>query len=140
MKTQAIILGLILGGCAVQKAPQASDQEAKKLIPTTGKAIVYIIRPSIIGGAIRGVINCDNQYVGSVAGMRYIFTKVDPGKHVFTGLAENSSDLELVVESGKTYFIVQRMRFGYVYARNKLNLLNEDDGRRKLARCKLAVN
>lgn len=47
--------------------------------------------------------------------------------------------LALTVEAGKTYYLQQKVRFGWMKARNKLVLLDEEEGKKGLAKCHLAL-
>jgi len=138
MRIQLLILPFLIGGCAVQNSGIQSSTMAKSINPPGGKAIVYIVRPSIFGGAVRGVVDCDNSYLGSVAGLKFLYTIQRPGKHTFTGFAQNKSSLDLVLEPGKTYYIQQKMSFGNFYSKNKMVLLSEAQGKKKLAACQLS--
>lgn len=101
-------------------------------------ALVYVVRPSGFGAAIRMRVTCDGISIGSTNGKRYIYSFVKPGKREFISKAENKDELVLMVEAGKTYFFEQKVQMGIVAARNQLERLDETDGRNKLAKCKLA--
>ncbi len=138
MKTAFVLIAFLLGACVVQKAPVELDLKAKKLNPTDNNALVYVFRTGGFGSGLRGTIICDNNYLGSIGGLRYLYTFQEPKKHTFYGITENKSGLELVLEPGKTYYLQQRLRFGYFTARNRLVLLTDAEGKELLLLCKLS--
>jgi len=134
----AFLFVIILTSCSVHKATTALDSEAKTLVVPNDKALVYVVRPSVYGGAIRFTTNCDNEYIGSTAGQMYVYTIQDPGLHKFSTLAENTSELEVNLEPNRVYFIEQKAKMGVWSARNRIKLLNNDEGFEKLKRCNLS--
>ena len=99
------------------------------------KALVYVVRPTSMGFAIKSWFLCDDRALGVNRGSSYFFAHVDPGKHVFWSKSENVDALELELEAGKTYYIQQHVRVGGLKARTKLELLDEATGKEKLASC-----
>ena len=59
--------------------------------------------------------------------------------HLFLSKAENKSTLELEVEAGKIYYIEQIPTMGFLYARNRLRLLDDVAGQEKLSACTLSA-
>lgn len=103
--------------------------------PATGKALVYVIRPTMNGHKIQTKLGVDGTWVGVNRGHNYFFLQLDPGEHYFCSKAENKSTLAVKVEAGKTYFVEQKIKMGLMKARNKLALLPDDEGKKKLAKC-----
>ena len=131
---------LLLSGCsAVQKATTEADAQAKTLSANEEKALIYIVRPNFLGTAIRFKVYCDDKYIGATGGQRFIYTYQDPGMHLFLSKAENKSTLELEVEAGKIYYIEQIPTMGFLYARNRLRLLDDVAGQEKLSACTLSA-
>lgn len=138
LKSMIWILGLLLTSTAWgQLSLDQKDSIARNLKPDSNKAIVYLIRPSVLGFAIRMDISCDSQYIGTTGAEKYIYTILDSGKHVFLSRSENKAWLDLVLEPGKIYYIEQQVKMGWIYARTKLKLLDEEEGKKILAKCKL---
>lgn len=134
-----VFVALIMGGCAtVGKMPVEMDLKIKEMKSPEGKALVYIVRPSSFGFAIKMTVTCDGEYVGTTAGKRYIYTVLSPGNHLFVSKAENKSELSIVLEEGKTYYLEQQVKMGLIKARNKLVRLDEVEGRNKLSKCSLS--
>ena len=134
------IIGVAISGCMVQKASTEVDQKAKELVVPTNKALVYLFRATSFGGAVKFKVTCDDKFVGSTSGMRYVYTIQEPGKHVFISQAENKEELQIVLEANKTYYIEQVVKMGIVMARNKLVVNDQLSGKQKLSKCKLSAD
>ena len=135
-----VLVSILLTNCAVQKASLDENVVAKQLHASDNKAVVYIVRPSALGFAVKFTVNIDGQYIGATGGKRFIYAILDPGKHLIVSHAENKEELEVNLEANKTYYIEQIPTMGIVMARNKLKLLDEAEGLEKLERCKLSAD
>jgi Protein of unknown function (DUF2846) len=101
--------------------------------PAADKAIIYVLRPSLMGNKVQTKLAVDGQWKGVTRGNNYFFFTLDPGEHYFCSQAENHSLLTLKVEAGKTYYLQQHIRMGMMKARNELNTMTEEEGIKKLA-------
>jgi len=123
---------------STKTAATLSDDDAKNLSPIEGKAIVYIVRTSPMGTLIRIGAECDGKGLGSTKPKQYLYAILEPGKRTFTSHTENKTSLDLTLEGGKIYYILQKVKMGIVTARIGLELMNESDGRKALMDCKLS--
>ena len=103
------------------------------------KALIYVLRPSMMGNKIQSKLAVDGDWKGVNRGNNYFSFTLDPGEHLFCSLAENHSVLKLDVAAGKTYYLQQHVRMGVMKARNKLELMNEEEGKAKLADAHLST-
>lgn len=103
------------------------------------KGLIYVIRPTHYGAAIQTKLAVDGKWVGINRENNYFYVELDPGPHYFCSQAENHSLLSLVVEAGKTYYLQQKITMGLMKARNDLELLDEEQGKKGLAKCKKSV-
>jgi hypothetical protein len=103
------------------------------------KALIYVIRPTLGGHKVQTKLGVDGKWVGVNRGNNYFFLTLEPGEHYFCSQAENKSVMALTVEAGKTYFLQQKIRMGWMKARNKLELVDEAEGRKGLAKCHLSL-
>lgn len=103
-----------------------------------GKALIYIIRTSAFGFAIKFKVFIDNELIGYTKGKNYLYAYLDPGSHQILSKAENKGLLKLNVEAGKTYYVKQKVGFGFIKARNKLALLDPEKGKSAKSKCKLS--
>jgi hypothetical protein len=108
--------------------------------PPPDKALVYVVRPTMMGNKIQSKLAVDGQWIAANRGHNYFFLTLDPGQHYFCSKAENRSVLALSLEAGKTYFLEQKIKMGFMKARNKLALLGEEEGKKKLAQCHPSVS
>jgi len=107
--------------------------------PPADKAIVYVIRPTLIGQKIQTKLAVDGEWKGANRGNNYFFFTLEPGEHHFCADAENRSLLSLKVEAGKTYYLQQKIKAGFIKARTKLVQLDDEEGKKGLAKCHLSI-
>jgi len=105
------------------------DAETKKnQHPTpeapSDKALVYVMRTTIIGFKIHSKLAVDGNWVGTNRGKTYFFFTLDPGEHAFCS---------------KTYYLQQQVKAGMWKARTKLALLDDEKGKKELADLHLSV-
>ncbi len=107
--------------------------------PPTDKAVVYVVRPTMMGNKVQTKLAVDQKWVGVNRGDNYFFLLLEPGEHYFCSQAENQSVLALKVEAGKTYYLQQKIRMGFMKAGNKLVQLDEAEGKEGVAKSHLSV-
>ena len=121
---------LFLVGCAsVPMAPSNLDQKAKSFENSSDKATLYIYRNENFGAAISMEVLVNNQPIGQTAAKTYFKYDLTPGHYQIQSKAENTSILDLDVLAGKSYFVWQEVKMGFIYARNKLQLTDEIKGK-----------
>ncbi len=108
--------------------------------PPTGKAMIYIIRPTMMGQKIQTKLAVDGEWKGANRGNNYFFFTLEPGEHHFCSDAENRSLVSLKVDAGKTYYLQQKIRIGFIKARTKLVLLDDEEGKKGVAKCHLSIS
>jgi len=115
------------------------DYALKKLSPPEGKALIYIIRPPKYNAAVADFrVEIGQFVIGSTQAKRFLYTFVKPGKHILSGKAGNLSELPIEVQAGKTYFVKQKVKSGWIRVNNELILLEESEGEKLLKKCKLS--
>jgi Protein of unknown function (DUF2846) len=115
------------------KSPHpAPDQPADK-------ALIYVIRPSMMGNKIQSKLAVDGDWKGTNRGDNYFSFTLDPGEHYFCSAAENRSVLKLDVAAGKTYYLQQHVHMGVMKARTELETMSEEEGKHKLADAHLST-
>lgn len=127
----------VVTGCAslpspeVMKAETATYQLPK--LPEQGKAIVYIVRPSSVGGLIRFNVFVDDQEapseMGFTRGSQYIYFNLLPGEHKIYSKAENWAETLVTANPGDIIFIQQDASMGILMARNNLFKLEDYQGK-----------
>jgi hypothetical protein len=106
--------------------------------PPSGKSLVYVVRPTLLGKPFGGDITANGEYIGTTQGGLYVYAVLTPGNYKFevTG-QDNESDIEVNLEAGKIYFIKQSVYPGIFKGMAKLALLDNDEGRKSLQECAL---
>lgn len=129
---------LFLVGCAsAPMAPSDLDQKAKSFENSSNKATLYIYRNENFGAAISMEVLVNNKSIGQTAAKTYFKYDVTPGHYQIQSKAENTSILDLDVLAGKSYFVWQEVKMGFIYARNKLQLTDEIKGKAGVLESKL---
>ena len=132
----------IITACSPSKTvTQNTNDKYKTLTPPEGKAIVYFVRPSVVGTIIPFKVSCNDTLIGSTTGNKYLFIVLEPNTYnlISKAKAENDAELELKVDTGKKYFIEQKPKMGIFMARNELILLNYEEGEQKLTKCSIST-
>jgi hypothetical protein len=103
-------------------------------------ALVYVVRPTMIGHRVQTKLAVNGQWSGVNRGNTYFYFTLAPGEHFLCSQSENRSVMSLSVEPGKTYFLQQKVRMGFMKIRNQLALLEEAEGRKHVAKAHLSVS
>ena len=132
-----LILTAVAGGSGARAADYVEFSKEHPLAEAQAdKALIYVVRPTSVGAAIKSFFFSDEEVLGINRGNSYFFARVDPGRHVFWSKSENVDALELDVQAGGTYYIQQHVQMGGFRARTRLEVLDEARGREALAECK----
>lgn len=143
MKHRMFILVAILtlSGCAsVPMGDPKRDAELKTFAVAQDKAGIYVYRNESMGAAVKMDVSIDGQLIGQTAAKTYFYKDVMPGKHTVTSSAENTDTLEVDVKPGTLAYIWQEVKMGLLYARTKLHLVSEEDGKKGVLETSLAAS
>ena len=133
-------VAITLAGCAsVPMGDAKMDAQAKTFVAPKDKAGLYIYRNESMGAAAKMTVAIDGQTVGQTAAKTFIYKEVPPGKHVITSSAENTDTLEMDAKAGTLAFIWQEVKMGILFARSKLHLVTEEEGKRGVGETKLVI-
>lgn len=141
---KCLVLGIFMvalsfmSGCA--SVPMASDEKdvaAKTFRVQPGKSNIYVFRNESMGGAVKMEIDLDGKQVGTTAAKTYLLLTVNPGKHTLVSHAESDNSLAVEAQPGKNHFVWQEVKMGALYARSKLQLVDEQTGKAGVGECKL---
>lgn len=137
MKRLLIVISLlsmaIVTGCATLPSVDVMRSEAETYqlpkAPDSGKAMVYIVRPSSLGGIIRFNVFLDDQEDASEMGYtrasQYIYFNLPPGEHKIYSKAENWAETTVIASIGEVIFLQQEPIIGVIMARNNLYKIEE---------------
>lgn len=140
----AVAIIFLLGSCKSvatlpgTNTPITGKIALQKIQPPEGKALVYIIRNKSLGMVAKLHLDIDRKVIGQTKGKQFLYTFLDPGKHIIISRGENISELPIKLEAGKTYFIQQKPKMGLFSIRSKLTRLEEDEAKRYLSYCRLS--
>ncbi|WP_080406580.1 DUF2846 domain-containing protein [Burkholderia ubonensis] len=130
----------VMAGCAsVPMGDPQKDAALKTFSAPQEKAAIYVYRNESMGGAIKMPVTLDGQHLGDTAAKTYLYTEVEPGPHQLVSKAENDSTLNVDTVAGKIYYVWQEVKMGILYARNKLQLVDDTTGQAGVKESKLAV-
>jgi Protein of unknown function (DUF2846) len=122
-------------GCAsVNKAPAASDSEAKQFVPKAGVSQVYVYRNETLGAALSMPVTVNGKLAGTTGPNSYFKFDLAPGQHTITSQGETSK-LTLTTEAGKNYFVWQEVKMGVLSGNSKLQLVEDAVGRKAVLEC-----
>jgi hypothetical protein len=137
----AALAAMALVGCAsVPMGDPQQDTALKSFSVKPEAAGVYIYRNESMGGAVRMDVELDGKAVGQTAAKTYFYKDIAPGKHIVTSKSENTDTLEFDAVGGKLYYIWQEVKMGVLYARTKLHLVGDDEGKKGVLESQLAAN
>ena len=136
-----LVAALVISGCAsVPMGDPKKDTQAKTFTVAQDKAGIYIYRNESFGAAVKMDVSIDGQVIGQTAAKTYFYKEVTPGKHVVSSTAENTDTLEVDVKPGTLAFIWQEVKMGFLYARNELHIVPEEEGKKGVQETNLAAS
>ena len=139
MATYALLL--LLSACAsVPMASMDKDAKAKEFTPPPDKGAIYIYRNENLGGGMAITVSINDKTLGQTAPDTYFHVNVLPGSYSLKSLAENVSELTVMVEPGRIYFVWQEIKMGMWSARTKLQEVDGSTGRAAIASTKLIAS
>jgi hypothetical protein len=142
-----VVASFLAVGCASGPTPEAMQADVAGYtlpkLPEPGKAVVYVIRPSSVGMAIRFNVFVDdkevNSEMGFTRGSQYIYFNLMPGEHTILSKAENWAEVAVSAKENDIIFIQQNARMGVIMARNELVLPPDYEGKYQVKRLKLGT-
>ena len=134
-----VLLALSLLGCAsVPMGDPKQDAALKVFSVPSDTAGVYIYRNESMGAAVKMDVELDGQTIGKTVAKSYLYKEVVPGKHSITSKAENEDTIEIDAKPGTLNYVWQEVKMGIFYARSKLHLVDEAEGKKGVLETNLA--
>ena len=109
----------------------------KSLLAPPNAALVYLYRNESMGAAVKMAVLMDGANSGETVSKTYMVWQVVPGRHALVSKAENDSQIDLLAEPGRKYYVWQEVKMGILYARSKLQLVSAAQGAQGVNECKL---
>lgn len=120
---------LITGCASVPMASMDKDSQAKQFAPARDRATLYVYRNESMGAVAPMTISINGKIVGQTAARTYFWLHLFPGRYNIESTAENVSNLPLVVNAGKNYFVWEEVKMGMWMPRSQLQQTDESAGR-----------
>jgi hypothetical protein len=133
----ALFCSMLASFAVAQPAERSAD--APSLAPGPNDAVVYFVRPGMMGLAINFWAFVDEKTVGMTKGGTYVATTVPAGEHVLWSRSGNVSSLKVNLEAGKTYYVEQEPKVGGLRARVNIELIDEAAGERAVEKSKYSA-
>ena len=128
---------VLLAGCAsARQFVPLPDQSKIVEDPTKGR--IYVIRPSVFGGAVGMNVSDGGNPIGTSGPGRYLCWEREPGDAIVSATSENTSRVALPVRAGSVHYVLQHIRMGIWIARTELEVVAEEKGKQELKGCKPA--
>ena len=142
-----VFLAIGLNACAtVPMTSPSLDMEAKKFIPETGKASIYVNRSSLLGTAVTIQVILDGRIVGALPPKTYLLMNVTPGPHTIMVRKDESLEYTKInAVQGKNYFFEASLNPGWKdlvnpFSRHaEIKTVTEKEGRDLIINSKRAV-
>jgi hypothetical protein len=138
MNSRAALLGLLgflMTACASTKQYVAIPDQSMAV--GADKARIYVLRPVSIGGAVPMKVSDGGTAVGVTGPKGALCWDREPGPADIASHAENVHHLNINTEKGMVYYLLQRVKMGFMIARTKLEQLSKEEGEATLKKCNL---
>jgi len=138
MKTfTALLIAATLAGCAsVDMVPAEESARSKQFSPPAeGKAGIYVYRNSSMGKSLKKDLWVDGNCLGRSAPNTFFYTEVAGNQthKIETESEFSTNSLDLMVESGKQYFVRQFIKWGVLVGGADLERVDDVQGRKDVA-------
>lgn len=119
--------------------PPYVDLKVKQMQPPSGKSLVYVVRPTSLGKPFEGTITANDEYIGTTQGTLYIYAVLAPGNYKFKATGQDTdSEITVKLQANKTYYIYQSVYPALFKGATKLELVDNEKGRKALNECVLS--
>lgn len=127
----------VMAGCASLPSPEVMQKETASFklpkMPAPGQAMVYVVRPSRMGGFVRFNVFVDDKEVdsemGYTRGGQYIYFNVAPGDYTVYSKAENWAETTVTAKADEVVFIQQEATTGIIMSRNTIAKIDSLQGK-----------
>lgn len=142
-KTAVIIfVSLLFGGCATvpMESRELSDNAKEFNSPAGTNAGLYIYRAGGPGTALKKDVWVDDKCIGETAPNMFFYEVVqgDQEHKISTESEFSPNNLLVKTESGQNYFVKQYIKMGMFVGGANLKLVDENEGKKAVAKLKLA--
>ena len=127
----------LITGCTTLPSAETMKSEVANFqlpkLPDDNKGLVYVVRPSSLGGFVKFNVFIDNQEdaseVGHTRGTEFIYFSISPGSRTIDSKAENWAEAKIVVQPGDIIFLQQDASMVIIMARHSIYKIDADQGK-----------
>ncbi len=109
--------------------------------PSGDEAMIYVVRPSVIGGFVKFNVFVNSKEkqneVGYTRAKEYVYFYLKPGDYEIFSKAENWASTKISLKKGEVAFIKQIPTIGFILARNKLEIIDEQEAKHSIKNGKI---
>ena len=139
-----ISIGLVVATSCASTAGASSEKSeaAKEFQKVADKGVVYLYRPArAVGAVITTNIRINGQNAGATGPGSFFRWELKPGTYVFSAQTpESSAAVEIDVEAGEHYFVMQSEHMGLNSSRVSMKEVDEKTGMNEVSKKKLLVS
>jgi hypothetical protein len=107
-----------------------------KTVEDSAKGRIYVIRPATVAATISMDVSDGGIIIGSTGPHGFLCWEREPGDTVISSKAENTSAVNLPVKAGQVHYIFQHLSVVLGSARNRMEIVTEEKGKKVLKQCK----
>jgi len=124
---------LALGGCAsTSQATPERDAEAKRFVPVSGAATIYLYRPDFpTFDQNDPAVYADGRLIGTVLPGSFFRFAAEPGTRVIHSDSQDAGSLKIEARSGELHF----MSLTVIAGQSRYATVSADTGKRDIVRC-----
>ena len=130
----SILVIVLLTSCAT--TTQYTKFEGKEKLESASEARIYVLRPAILAGAVKMKVFCNDKLIGKTGPKSFLSWNVKEGEYTIRSSSENKEYFTINAKAGKTYYIKQTPKMGWIVARVSLENLGENEGQAILQKLK----
>lgn len=97
--------------------------------PSSGKSVVYFVRPTSYAMAVSFEYFHNDKYIGAFKGKNYMRYECDPGQQLLWISSENKEFIECDLQEGGSYIVLVNIYPGVMKARMESSPINSSDER-----------
>ena len=128
----AVTLAAATAGCAGVSHMTTVPAEEQVQEAEPGKALVYFIRATTLGGGIPAYLYDGEKYVGTVLPDSHIGFQAAPGEHMFMLTGDTADFMRADLLPDKIYYVVVEPYMGYITYRFALRPMNGQVSQEKI--------
>lgn len=132
MKTSSLLTGLftlaLLAGCATPAHQVLHFPRQTTRLEHAGLARIYVVRPAKAYANTKLVVEADKALIGYTTPQTYLCWEQQPGLLQITSRAENADTLNLQLQPGHVYYVVQEIYPGMGSPRTHIKEVSANEG------------